>query len=258
MTVVLTTTWNPRGELARFERLFPLLADSYDALVIVFPPVADPAQVDTVISADLLDRPEIRVKISPDWSWGRHLALEQALQFPCTHVHYADMDRVLRWVETRPEELLDILRHIMEFDCLIMGRSRHAFGTHPQAMIKTEAISNRVVSYFLGREMDVSAGSKAFSRAAVETILRDCSPGNALGTDAEWPLTLHKAGYVIDYVQVDGLDWESADRYKEQAADQGEQEEAAAAYDADPESWAQRVEVAQEIIEVCLRAIGRW
>jgi hypothetical protein len=258
MTVVLATTWRPRGELKRFLRVYPMIRDLYEGLVITFPPVAEQAEVEEFITHGYVDHPDIYVQYAEEWSWGRFLTLEAALKYPSTHVHYADMDRLLRWVETRPKEWLNTVKRIQESDCLIMGRSEVAYQTHPQALIRTEAISNRVVSYFVGKQMDVSAGSKGFSRPAVEYIINTCSPGHALGVDAEWPITLHKAGYVIDYVQVDGLDWESADRYKIRAAGREEQTAAALAYDDDPENWAQRVEVAHEIIEVGIRTIERF
>jgi hypothetical protein len=140
---------------------------------------------------------------------------------------------------------------------LIVGRTEAAYQTHPQALVQTEAVSNRVISYFLGQEMDVSAGCKGFSRECVEFILDNTKPERALGADAGWPLTLNLAGYRVDYVQVDGLDWESADRYQERAASADEQRQAAAAYDADPASWASRVQVAMEIVDVGLDTMDR-
>ena len=71
MTVVLASTWRPRGERERFERLFPDLSDAYGGLVVIFPPVANPAQVEVLMSSVLVDLPEVKLKFSPDWSWGR-------------------------------------------------------------------------------------------------------------------------------------------------------------------------------------------
>lgn len=124
-------------------------------------------------------------------------------------------------------------------------------------MLLTEAISNRVVSEILGQPMDVSAGSKGFSRRAVEFLVGNTQPGRALGTDAEWPILLKRSGFRVDYLVVDGLDWESADRYREQAADPEDQRLAAEQVDADPASWEWRVRVAGEIVEVALEAAQR-
>jgi hypothetical protein len=140
---------------------------------------------------------------------------------------------------------------------LIIGRSPDSYQTHPQALVQTEAISNQVISSLLGQNLDVSAGSKGFSRQAAEFIVANCEPGHALGTDAEWPLTLKKGGFRVDFVMVEGLDWESADRYRQQAADSQSQKDAAQAYDADPENWARRVAVAEEIIRLGLESMDR-
>lgn len=250
--ISLASAWNPRGELQRLEKLLPVLRQAYRGLAITLPPAADPG-----IARALEAFPSLRVVITGEWSWGRHMSLEAALDFQPAHVHYADFDRLLRWVETRREEWLEIIAKIQCCDCLVIGRTQAAYCTHPRALIETEAISNRVTSYLAGRDMDVSAGSKGFSRIAVQFILANCRPGRALGTDADWLITLRRAGFDLEYVQVDGLDWESADRYQDQAADELSQSQAAQAYDADPEHWAQRVQVALEIVEAGIEADQR-
>jgi 2-polyprenyl-3-methyl-5-hydroxy-6-metoxy-1,4-benzoquinol methylase len=147
-----------------------------------------------------------------------------------------------------------VVNLIQKEDCLVIGRTEAAYRTHPTALIATEAISNQVVSHLLGRSMDFSAGSKGFSRSAVECILANCEPGHALGTDADWPLTLKRAGFKVEYVIVDGLDWESADRYRDVAAESGDQRKAAQEYDDDVSNWEQRIGIASEIINSGLRA----
>jgi hypothetical protein len=167
------------------------------------------------------------------------------------------MDRLLRWMEVRPQEWRQAVEAIQRTDCLVMGRSEAAYETHPKSLILTEAISNRVVSQILAQEMDVSAGSKGFSRSAAEFLVQNTRPGRALGTDAEWPILLKRAGFRVDYRLVDGLDWESADRYQEQAANTRDQRLAAEQVDADPHNWEWRVRVASEIVEVALEASRR-
>ena len=69
-----------------------------------------------------------------------------------------------------------------------------------------------------------------------------------------WLLLLQRAGFHVNYIEADGLDWESADRYADAAADWDAQQRAAAAYDAEPKHWARRVEIALEIVERALSA----
>jgi hypothetical protein len=246
MTVVLAATWNPRGELGRLQELLPQLRGLYLALAVALPPQAEP-------SFAALQGLGTAAFVTPDWSWGRYAALKNAFEISdASHVHYADLDRLLRWVETRPQEWLQTVERLQRADCMVIGRTPAAYATHPQALVQTEAISNAVVSGFLGRKMDVSAGSKSFSRRAVEYLLAHTQPGRALGTDAEWPLTLHKAGFQVEYVEVDGLDWEIPDHFQAEAAGSERQRLVAAEYDADPLHWAHRVAVAREIVEVAL------
>lgn len=251
MTIALATAWDPRGELTRFHNLLPRLQDAYSGMAFSLPP-----KVETQLVNQLRDLSQVSVTLVPDWSHGRYAALKKATDFSTTHIQYADFDRLLRWVETRPGEWQHVLSKIMEYDCLILGRTPASYETHPKALIETEAISNLVVSHLAGQSMDVSAGSKSFSSRACKTILENSEPGNALGTDAEWPLILKRTGFEVDYLEVEGLDWESADRYQDQAADLSSQKEAADLYDADSENWSRRVAVAMEIVQVGLETIA--
>jgi SAM-dependent methyltransferase len=183
---------------------------------------------------------------------GRYNALKKALKSQPEFIHYVDMDRLLHWVETRPEDWKQAIEKIDKYDCVIFGRTQTATLTHPQAMITTEKSSNQVVSHFLKREMDVSAGSKSFSRSAAQYLVDHGQPDNSIGTDAEWPLLLKQAGFKVEYILVEGLDWESADRFQLRAATTEEQKHAAQEYDSDPLHWSQRVEIAREIIQTTL------
>ena len=250
MVVNLACAWHPRGEAARFVRFHALLAGEYERMVVSVPPHADAESV-----AALRTLPGVSVTVTDEWSHGRYVALREAAD--ADHVHYVDGDRLLRWVETRPDEWRSAVAAVRRADCLVIGRTAAAWETHPQALRRTEHISNTVVSHLLGQRLDLSAGSKGFSRAVVAHLLANTQPGRALGTDAEWVVIAHRAGFRVEQMLVDGLDWESADRFQSQAASDEAQRAAAAHYDARAESWAMRVEVAAEIVSVGLEAWER-
>lgn len=252
MTIALATAWNPRGEFSRFIELLPQFQAAYLGMAISLPP-----GVDSQVLHRLSEMQHVKAFETRDWSHGRYEALQLATGFDATHIQYADFDRILRWVETHAEEWRQVLMLVEKCECLVIGRSTPSYQTHPKALLETEKISNSVVSYLVGKSMDVSAGSKSFSRSACISILLNSKPGNALGTDAEWPLILKRLGFQVDYTEVDGLDWESADRYQEKAADPDRQKSAAARYDSDPENWSRRVAVAMEIIEAGLDTMRR-
>ena len=254
MSIALAATWNPRGELERFEQLLPILEATYAQIVLSFPPVADERVVKLFREGRFSGRANLATIQNQVWSWGRYMALKIALQSPVAHIHYADMDRLLRWVETRPEEWREATLRIADGDYLVMGRSAAAYATHPQALVKTEEISNHLISRLVGRALDVSAGSKGFSRRAAQFLVDQTKPGKAIGTDGAWTVLLHRAGYRIDYIEVDGLDWETADRYQTTSASVDEQLKLAETYDKDPAHWAMRVEFAMEIVQAGLDA----
>jgi len=252
MTITLATTWYPRGELPRFKRLLPMLEENYADIVISFIPSEDQDALDQFTSGKFSLHSTLSFFVNNDQRRGRYAALQKALETSSEYVHYVDMDRLLRWVETRPEEWKQTLNQVEKAECLIMGRTEAANRTHPQALVVTEQISNEVVSHVLEREIDVSAGSKSFSRAATQYLVDHCQADNAVGSDAEWPILLKKAGFKLDYIEVDGLDWESADRFQLQAANEQVQQQAAKEYDTKPEHWSHRVKIAQEIIHTAL------
>lgn len=252
MPVTLAATFNPRGETGRLLRLYTQLQSVYDTIVISLPPHANPSDVEQVRTL-----PGVIVYVNETWPQGRYMALKLAYDAGAQAVHYADMDRLLRWVETHPAEWQAAVTVVDTSDCLVIGRTPSAWATHPQALVQTERISNTVFSRLLGQDLDLSAGSKGFSRAAAAVVLENCQPARALGADAEWIVVLHRAGFDINTLLVDGLDWETADRYADSAADANRQREAAQQYDADPAHWAMRAGVAQEIVEAGLDALTR-
>jgi SAM-dependent methyltransferase len=257
MSVTLATTWYPRGELPRFSRFLPLLRQHYARIVVCLIPSDDPSIQELFTCGAYSADPQIIFLLNDERRNGRYLALKAALETPSDFIHYADLDRLLHWVETRLEEWQQMLKLVEQHDCIIFGRTAVAVRTHPQALVTTELTSNRVVSHFIGQEMDVSAGSKSFSRAAAAYLVEHGSPQNSIATDAEWPILFKKAGFRLNYVEVDGLDYESGDQFKPNATTGDEQRQAAVSYDADPAHWATRVDIADQIIQAALDVSAR-
>jgi hypothetical protein len=250
--ITLATTFHPRGETARLERLYPQLLAAYRHLIVSLPP--DAAEEDAERIGEL---PGVQTHVNADWAHGRYQALRLAAVTDATCVHYCDMDRLLRWVETRPDEWTQTLKLVRQSDCLVIGRTAAAWDTHPQALRQTEAISSGLFSRLLGQTLDLSAGSKGFSRRALDCLMANTAPGRAIGTDAEWVVILHRAGFPVDAVLVDGLDWEIPDQHQSAAASPERQRVLASQYDADPGRWAHRVRIAQEIVDAGMDAWTR-
>ena len=251
MSTTLACTWRPRGELTRFHRLYPVLATLYTDVVIAL--LSD----DQSILHAIQEYPRVCVIQPTDISTGRHHAVYTAAQQSGDYIHYIDFDRMLRWLETQPDEVTDILELIPRYDCLIIGRSPEALATHAQALQQTEAIINAVVSFLLGQAVDIGGGSRGFSRQAVHFLQQHSVVGNAIATDAEWPILLQRGGLTVGYHAARGLTWEAPDHYKARAVDPESQQAAAVVYDQDATRWDMRVKTAQSIIDAALKAAQR-
>lgn len=265
MSLILACPWSPRGELARFLRYYDRLCTIYDQVVIgLLSPDAErkPDEVAEIVAA--LERLGIPYKYFGAWS-GRHTVLRIALERGAEFVHYMDMDRLVRYVETRPDELRATAERLQTVDSLVIGRTPAAYATHSRTLVDTERVYNLFFTQWFrqvnpnfgaGYEVvDFSAGSRGLSRRAAEFILKHSPDENALSMDVGWAILLQRAGgFSLDYVEVDGLDWETADRYRDSAADAETQRALAAQVDASAQEWARRVQVAREVTELGLAA----
>jgi hypothetical protein len=252
MTIALAATYNPRGEIPRLERLYSHMHSAYSNIIISLPPTAAPGEITQI---KLL--PGAQVIVNEEWSRGRYAALRSAYETGADYIHYADLDRLIRWIETRPAEWRQTLERLQQSDCLVIGRTEAAWATHPQVMVQVEKMINSTFSYLLGRDLDFGAGSKSFSRVAAGVILSNSQPQNALGTDVEWPVLLHRAGFKVEGVLVDGLDWEIPDQYQDRAAELTRQQQIAVEYDAELKNWMHRVSDTVNVFGAGLDALQR-
>jgi hypothetical protein len=254
MTVTLTTTYRPQGELPRLRRFLPELHALYETIIIVTSPGLEQADLDAL---DAL--PGVIHHQTDRFGVARSACLRLGLeQSTAGTLHYCDMDRMIRWVERKPESLKATVTAIQGPDAVMIGRTPADFETHPKALADTERIIFDITEYLLGQRLDVASGSKAFSRQAAEFIVGlDDDQEQGLGTDMVWPVLLHRAGFELTALTVQGLDWETADRFQPQAANATRQQAEAAAYDADPSRWEFRVNVAREIIQAGLAAMTK-
>ncbi|MCU0495863.1 MAG: NUDIX domain-containing protein [Anaerolineae bacterium] len=253
---ILACTWMPRGELNRLTRYLPSLKNIYRGIVVALK-ANEPGQ--KKIEQWFSDH-GIQWVLYDEWS-GRHAVIELALQTEGESIHYVDMDRLVRWVELYPAELWRVARTVTLYDSLIIGRSRAAYDTHSPTLTDTEALPNRFFSYFFSTDaMDFSAGSRGLSRRTAQFLLSvDQQVGigqrNSLAMDVAWAILALRAGLSWGYLETDALDWETADRFRDQAAGRDEQRALAQQDAANVENWKRRVKVAQEITTLGLAAL---
>ena len=174
----------------------------------------------------------------------RRNALECALRLDAPVILFCDFDRVLHWAECYPEELAHVARDLAARDFTVLGRTQRAFESHPRIQRDTEAIANTVYASVSGQAWDVTAAARGVSRRAAAAILDGCDEPS-VGTDVAWPLFLQRhGGFTIGYRAIEGLEFETADRFADQVAAAGGLAAWMAQLDADPQRWVERLEVA--------------
>lgn len=183
-------------------------------------------------------------------------ALQRALDQGFTNFHLCDWDRLLHWAGTYPDELREALAYIPEYDFLVFGRTERAFETHPRAQRETERLANEAFAEITGEPMDVSAGSRGLSAAAVAALQRwSRTPG--VGSDGEWPVLTRRLALRCGYVTVEGLEYETADRYKAEIEAAGSYAAWEAAHANNGAAWVRRLAFAHAIAAGALDATTR-
>ncbi len=246
MNMALACTWQPRGELPRLYQLLPQLEQVYASMVVA----VRPGGMDEVQSLNA--HPKMTLFEMPAPGWGRYLAIQNALTTDPDYIHYADLDLLLHWVECNPQEWRETTAAIQQADCLIIGRTARALQTRPQAIQQTERIINMIFSHVLGQTIDFGLGARGFSQRAAQCVIQYSAPGR--WGDAEWPILIQRAGLSVTYCAVDGVDWETPDRYRTEIADPATRQKMADAYDREATKWGRRVQIAQEIVQQGLAA----
>jgi len=149
-------------------------------------------------------------------------ALTQASLSGADNIFYCDLDRALHWVKIYPDELRTLAESPIKNDFLLIGRTTRAFGTHPETQTLTESIGNRVASRVIGlTETRDILGTTWIITPALAKLVLEIVPSNRYGFFIEWPLTLWRSARNPNYIEVEGLEWETPDRYKEEIKAEG-------------------------------------
>lgn len=249
MTCTLVATHHdPDGRLHdQIARVLPALAGIFARVAIQATYASHPRSLELLASAGALVRHESQAQFNSvaQLGFARRATLELGLQEPAPTLLFCDFDRALHWAERYPAELASVVVRLAEHDFVVLGRSERAFATHPRVQRDTEAIINHVYASASGRAWDVTAAARGISRRAAAALLEGC-PESSIGTDVAWPLFMQRAGgYSLGYIATEGLEFETADRFADQIAQAGGLEQWIARIDADPQQWADRLDLAR-------------
>jgi hypothetical protein len=240
--------------LGLMERHLPTLADCYAALSAYCSQKTHP----TIVS--LLRQHGAEVQVNEDGSGGIHdigqvrrKAIRAGLRAGTSHLQMCDFDRAIHWMAYWPQEMEAVAADVLNYDLLVLGRTDRAWATHPPYQAETEPLFNKVFALASGRSWDVGAGSRGLSRRAAETLL-EISQEMTVGVDAEWPLLLmNRDGFRVGYRACEGLEFETADRFRAEIEAAGSYHAWEAQVSADPQRWVFRLEVALLISEAVVR-----
>ncbi|MGB1252706.1 MAG: hypothetical protein ACPG8W_18985 [Candidatus Promineifilaceae bacterium] len=228
-----------------------LLAQTLPELVTLYGVMA--VAVTEVTSAEVISLlnqyPQIRqIQGSRNVGESRLNALRCGLTFAeLSHFHYCDFDRLVHWWLHFPEELKQTLASVEQLHgYLALGRTTHAFETHPVVQREAEYLTNRVFSWVLGEQTlvhDVVAGSCAMDRVSAEFLVQHSTElSNA--TDCEWPMLIqHLAKKPLSFLQTEGLAFETPTFFGAQVHQ--------TSFNAD--NWLNRVRLAKDSIEAAMR-----
>lgn len=200
---LITATHDPTGKnIDLFNQLLSHLQEIYGELFITISNESSQKLIDVVKQSSF------QVKIIP--KEGAAQARREVVKFGLTgkseYFHYCDFDRLLTWSKHHLDELKEIVSDIPNHDYLILGRTKRAMETHPLEWIETEKITNTICSLELGKNVDITAGSCAFSEKSAEFINRYSKEKM---TDAEWAMIAHRLAEVeVDFCPVEGLEYD--------------------------------------------------
>lgn len=214
LTLACTVHDAKGGLLWLIEKQVPALLDLFGSIVVVATKGTAPTVTKTLknLNVSVITRPNNTVGLT------FYEALKQGWSTGADRIFYADFDRILHWAEFRSAELkrlVTALRRADKVDYLVLERSPRAYRTHHEALIKTEAIANSVISGVLDGYYihDYLGGAFVLSRRAAEWALYEGKTSD-LGFYSLWPLLTKLRKGKIAYRFCEGLEWETPDRYR--------------------------------------------
>jgi hypothetical protein len=244
MKTVLACAGHLDDLMDQLEPVYFELLQPYDEILIAT------ASATQVTQARFERLPKSHLRIVPADASRRHAVMTASLERNATHIHYADLDHILRWWQNNPDEATRVATQVRSCDCLLIGRSSAAMRNVPAALRDSEAIINTVFSHVLGHSTDTGGGNRGFSRQVAAHVLEHDRWGHPLSCDSVWPVLAQRAGFQVETVFVDGLAWSGNDVLEDQAAQVMRE-----AYDSLPEHWRMRVQLANQIIRDGLEAL---
>jgi hypothetical protein len=246
-----TTHHDPQGRLYEHIRAaLPRVRAVFDSLAVIHTSATHRP------SLDLLAAAGVHIMQQPPGSEGveklgaaRRAVIARAFQTGAPFVMYCDLDRALHWAAFYADELGKVVARIPEHDFTVVGRTPRAFASHPRLQRDTERVVNDVYAAISGNRWDMTAAARGLSRRAADVLFEGCTE-DTIGVDVAWPLHIQQRTQLpLGYLEADGLEFETADRYKGDVAAAGGLARWLEQLDRDPRRWVRRLELARMELE---------
>lgn len=166
----------------------------------------------------LLEELGFKIRVSKEGNIGEDYrnAISLALSLNTSFVHLLDFDRALHWADRFFEELKNVEEQMVNYAGYVsFVRSKKAFETHPITQRSTETAVNAIASEVAGMGVDIMSGSLGMERSLAELVIKE-SKRDDFGFYAEPLMIAKKHNFPINTIEVEGLEWETPDQYKEQ------------------------------------------
>jgi hypothetical protein len=135
---------------------------------------------------------------------------------------YTDFDRLVHWVMRFPEELAQIITSQLNNEFVLIGRTARAFNTHPETQRSTEQLANTFGSQILNvaKTIDLVSACWMAKKPLIEKGL-SFETTTSRGFYAMWPIHFWTLAKIPHYVEVEGMEWETPDRYQKEITELG-------------------------------------
>jgi len=253
MKIVLATTLHDPEN-----RLTNLILESYNKLSPLFKSIILVTSKHThpKINSLLQSKDHLEVFVGKESIVSTYrTAFKHAIAKNPDRIFYCDFDRILHWVNAYPEELAEIVETQMTNDLLHYGRTRRAFRSHPETQTMTESLVNKITSHIQGFQetRDFLGGCWRLTPRLANYLLH-LPTSNQFGFYVEWPFYAWRKAEIPGYIEVEGLEWETPDRYLSEIRDMGY--EIWSQSFQTPREWQKRVGMLSDFIESALNISG--
>jgi hypothetical protein len=150
--------------LAKLGEVFPRVARLFDAVAVVATEATDPRVLTLLrdLGAGVATRPNDVNTAGRSRREAVGIAIERARG---SHILYADLDHVLRWIESDSGEFDGVLQRAAGSDCLIIGRGPRSMAALPRRLAATEGIVNEIYALITGRRWDLMMAARGLSES---------------------------------------------------------------------------------------------